>query len=151
MSGSSAQSPAQSAGEGPRFGDLLALARLHWVGQMAAGLERRGYPDYRRSDAGAVRTLLGGPVPVGQVGRTLAVSRQAARKVVDGLERRGLVTTSPDGRDGRRVTVTLTPAGEEYARAVVATIDELHAELARQVSPDDLATARAVLAGVARL
>ena len=40
-----------------RFGDLLGLTRQSWVGQMTSRLERRGYADYRRSDAAAMRML----------------------------------------------------------------------------------------------
>ncbi len=46
----------------------------------------------------------------------------------------------------------LTPAGEDYARAVVDVIEALNSSLTRSVEPGDLAAARrvllAVLAGV---
>jgi hypothetical protein len=80
--------PAESAGI-YRFGDLLALTRQSWLGQMSGRLQRLGYADYRRSDAAALRTLLRGPLPVGQLGTVLGVTRQAVRKVADGLEQRG--------------------------------------------------------------
>ena len=34
-----------------------------------------------------------GPLPVGRLGAGLGVTRQAARKVADGLEQRGYATT----------------------------------------------------------
>jgi DNA-binding MarR family transcriptional regulator len=120
---------------------------------MADGLSRRGYDDYRPTDAAVFRRLLRGPTPVGRLDRALGASRQAARKVVEGLEARSYVTTGRDPADGRRVMVALTPAGEEYARAVVDVIEDLNSSLVRSVDPDDLAAARrvllAVLAGVA--
>jgi DNA-binding MarR family transcriptional regulator len=128
-----------------RFGDLLALTRQSWVGQMSSRLERRGYTGYRRTDAGALRMLWQGPLPVGQLGADLGVTRQAARKIVDGLEQRGYVTTERDSRDTRQLNVALTQDGRVYALAVILVIRELNHEIAERVSPDQLAAADAVL------
>jgi DNA-binding MarR family transcriptional regulator len=127
------------------LGDLLAQTRRAWIAQMAAGLSRRGFEDYRRSDALVFRVLRRGPLPVGRLATLLGTSRQAGRKVVDGLEQRGYATTGRDGGDARRTTVALTPLGERYASAVVEVIDELHRGLAAQVRPDELESARTVL------
>ncbi|MGH3284287.1 MAG: MarR family winged helix-turn-helix transcriptional regulator [Streptosporangiaceae bacterium] len=128
-----------------RFGDLLALTRQSWVGQMTSRLERLGYADYRRSDAGALRMLWQGPLPVGQLGAGLGVTRQAARKVADGLEQRGYVTTGRDPRDTRQLNVALTQLGRDYALAIIVIIAELNREVAVKVSPVQLAAADAVL------
>jgi DNA-binding MarR family transcriptional regulator len=131
-----------------RFGDLLALARQSWIAQMASGLAARGYADYRRSDAAAVRQLQRGPMSIGRLGAALGVTRQAARKVVDGLAHRGFATAARDGTDTRQVNVTLTPAGEAYARAVTQVIERLNRDLIRRVDPTDLVAADAVLRAV---
>jgi DNA-binding MarR family transcriptional regulator len=131
-----------------RFGDLLGLARQSWVGEMARRLAGRGYDDYRRSDAAATRLLLREPLPVGRLGGHLGVTRQAARKVADGLEQRGFAATGRDQRDARQLNVTLTPAGRDYARAVVAVIAELNREVVQRTDPAQLAAADAVLRAV---
>jgi DNA-binding MarR family transcriptional regulator len=129
-----------------RFGDLLALARQSWVGAMSGRLAEAGYPEYRRSDAAAIRLLLRrGAVPVGQLGAVLGVTRQAARKAADGLVQRGYALTRRDPDDTRQLNVILTPAGEDYARAVVAVIEELNREVGGRVDPGQLAAADAVL------
>ena len=128
-----------------RFGDLLGLTRQSWVGQMASRLERYGYADYRRSDAAALRMLWQGPLPVGHLGAVLGVTRQAARKVADGLEQRGYATTERDARDTRQLNVTLTPVGRDYARAIIQVIEQLNREVAARVTPAQLAAADAVL------
>jgi DNA-binding MarR family transcriptional regulator len=128
-----------------RFGDLLALTRQSWVGQMSSRLERRGYTDYRRTDAGALRMLWQGPLPVGQLGEGLGVTRQAARKIADALEQRGYATTERDSRDTRQLNVALTRLGREYALAIIAVIAGLNREVAERVSPDQLAAADTVL------
>lgn len=139
--------PAPSTGP-YRFGDLLALARQSWVRQLTAALAARGYADYRRSDAAAVRLLRRGPLPVGRLGDALGVTRQAARKIAAGLEQRGYVRVQRDDQDARTLNVVLTADGERYARAVVAVIDRLNRNLARRVRPDDLAAADIVLRAV---
>jgi DNA-binding MarR family transcriptional regulator len=128
-----------------RFGDLLALTRQSWLGQMTSRLERLGYVDYRRSDAAAIRMLWRGPLPIGHLGTGLGVTRQAARKVADGLEQRGYATTERGSRDTRQLNVTLTQAGRDYARAITAVIDELNREVAGRVRPAELAAADSVL------
>jgi DNA-binding MarR family transcriptional regulator len=127
------------------FGDLLALARQSWLGQMDSRLTALGYAGYRRSDAAAMRILRRAPVSVGQLGIGLGVTRQAARKVADGLQRRGYATTGRDPRDSRQVNITLTPAGHDYARAIIAVIGELNREVSQRTDPAKLAAADAVL------
>jgi len=131
-----------------RFGDLLALARQSWIAQMTSGLGALGYGEYRRSDAAAVRQLRRGPMSIGRLGAVLGVTRQAARKVADGLERRGYATLARDGDDARQVNVVLTAEGEAYARAVTRVIERLNRDLSRRVGPADLAGADAVLRAV---
>jgi DNA-binding MarR family transcriptional regulator len=130
------------------FGDLLALARLSWVRQMAERLGRLGYADYRRSDAIALRMLNRGPVSVGRLGTELGVTRQAARKVIDGLEQRGFVRTERDAQDSRVLNVILNPAGAAYARAVIEVIYALNREFYERVDPAHLATADNVLRAI---
>lgn len=130
------------------FGDLLALARQSWVRQMADALRTLGYGDYRRSDAAAVRLLARGPASIGRVGEVLGVTRQAARKFVDGLERRGFAATIRDDRDARQVNAVLTAEGMAYAQAVTAVIRQLNQDLVRRVHPAALAGADAVLRAV---
>lgn len=115
---------------------------------MAQELEKRGYAGYRIADAASVRLLLRGPVPVGQLGAILGVSRQAARKVARTLELRGYAITRPDPGDARKVNVVLTDAGLAYAGAVVEVINRLNRELARHLGLEELVAADAVLRAV---
>jgi DNA-binding MarR family transcriptional regulator len=139
--------PAESSATYP-FGDMLALARQSWLGELSSRLTGRGYDGYRRSDAGALRRLSYGPASVGQLGALLGVTRQAARKVADGLQQRGYVTTGRNPRDARQVDIALTPAGRDYARAVTDVIAELNAEVAKRTDPAQLDAADAVLRAI---
>jgi DNA-binding MarR family transcriptional regulator len=131
-----------------RFGDLLALARQSWITQMSGSLAALGYPDYRRSDTLVLRRLRRRPHSISQLGAVLGVSRQAGRKVVDGLERRGLATTERDEHDSRQMNVYLTPRGDAYAEAVIAVVDQLNEQLRQRVNRPDLATADRVLRAI---
>jgi DNA-binding MarR family transcriptional regulator len=135
--------PASASSAGARL--ELALARQSWLGQMTSRLERLGYAGYRRGDAAVLPMLARDPLPVGRLGAALGVTRQAARKVADGLEQRGYATTERDARDTRQLNVTLTQLGRDYAGAVTAVAEELNREVAGRVSPDQLAAADAVL------
>lgn len=128
------------------FGDLLALARLDWVRAMAAGLDLNGYPGYRPTDAVILRLLRRrGSTTISRIGRQLGISRQAARKLVDGLERRGYASEERDPADSRNVNVRLTSDGETYAEAVVGVLERLNRELAQRVSVSELAATDTVL------
>jgi len=128
-----------------RFGDLLALTRQGWVRRMARELADRGYPDYRITDAASMRLLLAGPVSIGRFGAVFGVTRQAARKVVRGLEQRGYATTEADPEDARRVMVVATKSGLVYARAVRSAIESLNRSVEQRVSHEQLVAADVVL------
>ncbi len=131
-----------------RLGDLLALAHATWVAQMAAALGDRGYLGYRRTDAWVMRRLLAGPLAITQVGSLLGITRQAGRKIINGLLDRGYAATEPDAQDRRRVNVILTPAGQAYAATVVDVTASLNQALVDRVEPGDLAVVDRVLRAV---
>lgn len=115
---------------------------------MADGLHAMGYPGYRRSDALVLRLLRRGPMSISRLDDALGVTRQAARKVADGLHRRGFATTARDAADARQVNLSLTPEGEAYAQAVATVIEHLNDGLSRRVRPADLTAADTVLRAV---
>ena len=74
--------------------------------------------------------------------------KRSAPRLCPGLQLRGFATTRCDPHDSRQLNVALTAAGQDYARAVIAVIDELNREVARRVEPAQLAAADAVLRAV---
>jgi DNA-binding MarR family transcriptional regulator len=135
----------QGSSTDPLFGDLLALARRAWIRAMATRLAERGYHDYRVSDALTFRWLIHGPLPFAAFTQVLNVSRQSARKVVDGLVEREFATFQRDAHDARRRTIALTKKGRDYAQAVVDIIHVLNADLAEKIDPELLVAATTVL------
>ena len=59
-----------------------------------------------------------GPMGQGQIGDKLLRSGGNITLVIDNLEKQGLVTRQRQPEDRRKVTVSLTPAGEELIRRV---------------------------------
>jgi DNA-binding MarR family transcriptional regulator len=118
---------------------------------MSRRLGELGYPDYRRSDAILLRWLRHGPLPFSELAATLGVSRQAARKLVDGLTVRHFAVVERDRDDARRLNVALTEEGEDYAGHVLDVVTALNAKLDEHVDPYDLAIVKSVLRTVSTL
>ncbi len=131
--------------------DWIALARQAWIRETRVRLARQGFDDYRRSDAFLIRRLQRSSCSLGQLGAELAITRQGARKLVDGLVQRGYVLVTPDATDARRCNVGLTANGATYARAIVTTIRSMNRELTNQVSSKDLDVAVSVMQTVDRV
>jgi DNA-binding MarR family transcriptional regulator len=128
-----------------RFGDLLALARRTWIRHVSAQMERAGFPGYRQTDSWVLRLLAPQPMAIGRLGEAMGVTRQAARKLANGMVERGYAALAADPSDGRRTLIVLTPTGQAYAAAVAAAQDGLNNALRDGVSAEDLAAADRVL------
>ncbi len=131
-----------------RFGDLLALARRSWIRQVRARMDEAGFPRYRQTDAWMLRLLAQQPLAIGRLGNAMGMTRQAARKLADGMVERHYASLGQDPADARRTLVVLTPAGEAYGRAVAEAQDALNWAIRDRVSARDLAAADFVLRAV---
>jgi DNA-binding MarR family transcriptional regulator len=132
---------------GYRFGDLLALARRSWVRRLAAHAAPAGFSDFRPTDTVLLRILAREAQSIGRIGDGLGISRQAARKLADGLAARGYATLEADPADARRRLVRMTDRGLAYHRALTDATELLNDEV-RRVVPSDLLAADAVLRAV---
>jgi len=70
----------------------------------------------------------------------LAVSRPTVTLVVDGLQARGLVERTADDNDRRRVTISMTPAGEAALAAADAMVAGRLEEILGPLGPDTAAS-----------
>jgi DNA-binding MarR family transcriptional regulator len=81
------------------------------------------------------------PPGMGQVSALLAMDRTTLTANLKPLERRGLVTVTPDLDDKRSRRLTLTPAGRSLLAAAMPSWEEAQAKTARLVTeagPDAL-------------
>lgn len=82
------------------------------------------------------------------LGEELSVSRPNVTKLVDGLERDGLVERKPHPTDRRMVYARLTPEGEQVARAALPGREKIAAELWSQASDDEIDRLLLLLRGI---
>ena len=75
----------------------------------------------------------------------LAVSRPTVTLVIDGLQARGLVERTGDDSDRRRVTISMTPAGETALAAADAAVANRLDEVLAPLGPEKAASIVAAL------
>jgi DNA-binding MarR family transcriptional regulator len=73
------------------------------------------------------------------------VTKQTASGLVDELERAGYVTRVPDPSDARARLICIAPRGDAAVEAAAATVAEVEAEWARQLSPRRITQLRRIL------
>ncbi|MEV6305510.1 MarR family winged helix-turn-helix transcriptional regulator [Actinoplanes sp. NPDC051861] len=110
------------------------------VDEVVTELAARGFPDARPSHEYAMRAIQAGADNASELGRRLAVSKQAAAKTIAALADRGYVTTEPHPSDARRKHIRLTEHGLALMREGAAIFDEVRARWAKRLGPAELAT-----------
>jgi DNA-binding MarR family transcriptional regulator len=121
-----------SGNERPGFElPLLLLAGFRTIVEaLHAELARQGHPDARPAH-GLTLQAIGPGVTASELGRRLGVSKQAAGKTVDRLEKLGYVTRAGDDRDARRKLIRLTGRGVDLLNRSAAIFDDLRAQWVR--------------------
>ena len=97
----------------------------------------------------AVMRLLVGPeadLGVTDIARRLGTDRAAVTRIVQDLEREGLVRRRSDKRDGRRSYIALTPQGRGAIERVHEGLHALERELAPALGAREMREAAATLA-----
>lgn len=86
-----------------------------------------------------------GPVSQNHLGRETAMDAATIKGVVDRLAKLGLVTTTADPADRRRLTVSLTGAGTELFTSRRTTALQISAETVAPLTAAEAATLQALL------
>jgi DNA-binding MarR family transcriptional regulator len=121
---------------------LLLLGGFRVLADRArAELAERGYEDVRPGHDFALRAIMSGADSASELGRRLAVSKQAAARTLATLEERGYVAREPDPADRRRMRVRVTDHGHALLRTGEAVFDELRARWEAEVGADTVAAA----------
>jgi DNA-binding MarR family transcriptional regulator len=89
-----------------------------------------------------------GPASVADIQRAFGLRASTLTNALDRLERRGLLRREPHPGDRRTFLLSLTPAGIDAARHVVATVDTLEARVTSGVTAAQLDGFRAVMAAL---
>ncbi|EXG82663.1 MarR family winged helix-turn-helix transcriptional regulator [Cryptosporangium arvum] len=133
-----------------RSGADLALLLLgsyrNLVDEVTRELAARGYPDSRPSHEYAMRAIRAGADNASELGRRLAITKQAAAKTIAVLLDRGYVTAEAHPDDARRKHVQITEHGLALMRAGEAIFDEVRARWADRLGVEELERLEAQLA-----
>lgn len=87
-----------------------------------------------------------GPLSQNHLGRETAMDAATIKGVVDRLRRIGLIETTDDPGDRRRLTVALTDAGRALIAVALPKAHEISARTLGPLTPEDQATLLALLA-----
>jgi len=109
------------------------------VGELDAQLRDQGHAELRPVHGFAMQAIGADGATASEVGRRLGVSKQAAGKTIDQLERLGYVARSIDERDSRRKRVVLTDTGIDMLRRSAEIFDDLRRRWARTIGAERLA------------
>src|ERR1700691_3320339 len=124
---------------------LLRAARGSYSQAINAKLEAAGFGDLPRNGAFVLGGMGNHGGTAADMVRGLGVTKQAASQLIDTLVLRGYLTRQVNPDDRRRMTVALTDRGRAAATAVRSGVESIDAELARMISPAELAGLRAGL------
>ena len=115
---------------------LLAFRVL--IDELHAELARQGHPQIRPMHGFVMQAIGPRGTTAVELGRTLGVSKQAAGKTVETLERIGYVERTRDDQDTRRKIVRLTPFGMDALNRSAQIFDTLRARWASELGEDRL-------------
>jgi DNA-binding MarR family transcriptional regulator len=126
---------------------LLLLGGFHaMVDEVIAELAHRGHPDLRPVHEFALRAIDDGADTASELGRRLAVTKQAAAKTIVALERLGYVEREDDPGDARRKRLRVTAHGHDMTTVGRALFDDVRARWATEVGAERLDALQAALA-----
>jgi DNA-binding MarR family transcriptional regulator len=104
---------------------LLAMAFRDLIDGLHARLAELGWTDIRPAYGFVLLAARDAPITGADVARLLGVTKQAAAKLVDAMERAGYLRRTPSPDDARAMTLRLTERGHE----LLATVERVYAEL----------------------
>jgi DNA-binding MarR family transcriptional regulator len=139
----SSSRPTSPAREVEAVADRLHSAAIHLLRRLRAEDDELGLSPPRLSALSVV--VFAGPLQIGALAAAEGVAAPTMTRLVDGLERDGLVARGPDPSDGRAVVVRATAAGTRTLRRGRARRVEALATGLRALSAAELdAVARGV-------
>jgi DNA-binding MarR family transcriptional regulator len=124
---------------------LLRDAHAAVIAEVRAAVIRAGYSEINPGHHIVLRNLGENGARPSELAAAAGVTRQAITKVVDDLERRGVVRREPDPDDGRGVIVRYTDRGLEGLAVARRTMEALEGDFADRIGADRWAEVRIAL------
>ena len=136
-----------------RFGFELPLLLLGAfraiIDELHAELARLGHPGARPLHGFALQALGPDGATIGELGRRLGVSKQAAAKTAKNLEEIGYAVRAPHPEDGRSAVLTRTELGTEMLRLSALIFERQRERWAELLGAERLGTLEDGLAALA--
>jgi DNA-binding MarR family transcriptional regulator len=130
---------------------LLRHARTAYRSSVRAALDAAGCDDMPPNGSYVVAAIVRRDMRLGEVLRSLQMSREAAAHLVDVLVARGYLERASDPDDARRLRVVPTERGELAADTVAGAVSEVDARLLEMAGAEQVEHARTVLAALIAL
>lgn len=131
--------------------DLVAASLVTRASRLTRLLLRAGGRELSRTEAGLLLTLHAGPHRITELAETEALAQPTVTHLVDGLEKRGLVTRGRSAEDGRVVLVEVSEAGRARLEATRAEYRALLRETLQELDDGELAELAAATETLGRL
>lgn len=113
---------------------LLAMAYRHLIDKLHARLAADGYTDVRPAFGYVLLAVREKPTTGADIALLLGVTKQAASKLVDAMERGGYVSRQAHGDDARAKEIAITARGRAFLVKVESIYRELEGEWAQVTS-----------------
>jgi len=113
--------------------------------RLGVAVQRAGIDDMRPAFGFVIRVLAESGRTLTELAELLAVTKQAAIKVVDEMESLGFLERQPDPADRRAKVLVLTERGRSVRRAALAASRQMERELRRDLGDEQVEAFRAVL------
>lgn len=134
------------------LGFLLAKATQRWNDLLTEGFAAAGYPDVRPSYGSVLIPLYEEDgLQMGELARRSRLSKQTMTSLVRRVERNGFVVRAQDPTDARATLVSLTERARAFEPVAARVLEGVNAGVRDRVSPDQIATVKEVLRGLAQL
>jgi len=83
-----------------------------------------------------------------ELGQMIAVDKSAMTRLVDRLEKAGLVKRQIDPENRRAISILLTPAGRKEAAGALIVIKRINEEIKKDCSPAEVDAFKKILGGI---
>ncbi|XRQ12744.1 MarR family winged helix-turn-helix transcriptional regulator [Actinomadura welshii] len=114
----------------------LFLAFRAIIDELHAELAEQGHPGMRPAYGFVLQAIGPAGTTAAELGRSLGVSKQAAGKMIESLERLGYVERAADPSDARRKIVRLTARGTDCLARSADIFERIRDDWARRLGAD---------------
>ncbi|PYB70871.1 MULTISPECIES: MarR family winged helix-turn-helix transcriptional regulator [Rhizobium] len=91
-----------------------------------------------------------GPLTQKELAEELEIETPTLARVLDGMEKQGLIVRSEDASDRRAKRIDMTPGGRETSKGMHALASDLRGQIAEDISAEDIEIALSVVRRLVR-